>query len=82
VDEIYYPAGWHATVDGQPAPILQANYLLRAVPVPAGTHTVVMRFDPASHVWGLRITALATLLAYGGVLLLLGLGWYRQRRKG
>jgi len=82
VDEVYYPAGWHATVDGQPAPILQANYLLRAVPVPAGTHTVVMRFDPASHVWGVRIAALATLLAYGGVLLLLGLGWYRQRRKG
>ncbi len=82
VDEVYYPVGWHAAVDGQPVPILQANYLLRAVPVPAGTHTVVMRFDPASHVWGVRITALATLLAYGGVLLLLGLGWYRQRRKG
>lgn len=81
IDEIYYPAGWQATVDGRPAPILQANYLLRAVPLPAGTHTVVMRFDPVSHVWGLRIATLATLLSYGGVLLLLGLGWYRQRQR-
>ncbi len=80
VDEIYYPAGWRAVVDGQSVPILQANYLLRAVPVPAGEHTVVMRFDPISHVWGLRITAIATLLVYGSVLIGLGLGWYRQRR--
>ncbi|MDQ7039513.1 MAG: YfhO family protein [Rhodothermus sp.] len=80
VDEIYYPAGWQAVVDGQSVPILQANYLLRAVPVPAGEHTVVMRFDPISHVWGLRITAIATLLVYGSVLIGLGLGWYRQRR--
>ncbi len=80
VDEIYYPAGWRAVVDGQSVPILQANYLLRAVPVPAGEHTVVMRFDPISHVWGLRITAIATLLVYGSVLIGLGLGWYRKRR--
>ncbi len=79
VDELYYPAGWQATVDGQPVPILQANYLLRAVPVPAGQHTVVMKFEPQSHRWGLRIAAITTVLVYGGVLLLLGLAWHRRR---
>jgi len=79
VNELYYPAGWEAMVDGQAVPILQANYLLRAVPVPAGQHTVVMRFEPRSHSWGVRIAAVATLLVYGGMGGLVGLSWYRRR---
>lgn len=46
--EIYYPKGWKITIDGQPAQMLRVNYTLRALPVPAGKHTVEFRFDPQS----------------------------------
>ena len=45
--DIYYP-GWQCTIDGEPVPILRANYVLRAVVLPAGKHTVAFRFDPQS----------------------------------
>jgi hypothetical protein len=46
--EVYYPKGWQITIDGQPAKMIRANYLLRALPIPAGRHTVLFRFDPQS----------------------------------
>ena len=45
--EIYYPQ-WTVTVDGKPAELGRANYVLRALRVPAGTHEVKMEFRPAS----------------------------------
>lgn len=46
--EVYFPWGWHATVDGTPADIARVNYVLRAMVLPAGSHEVVMEFDPQS----------------------------------
>ena len=46
--EVYFPWGWNADIDGTPAKIARVNYLLRAVALPAGTHTVTMTFEPAS----------------------------------
>lgn len=43
--DIYYP-GWTATVSGKDVPVARANYILRAIKVPAGKHKVVMQFDP------------------------------------
>ena len=43
--DIYYP-GWTATVSGEEVPVARANYILRAIRVPAGKHEVVMVFDP------------------------------------
>ncbi len=80
VNEIYYPAGWTATVSSREAPIVRADYLLRGVPVPEGRHVVTMRFDPPSHKQGVTIAWIATLLTYIGVLLLSGLLWYRRGR--
>ncbi|WP_373809538.1 hypothetical protein [Porphyromonas loveana] len=65
--EIYYPHGWTATIDGQPASIIRANYVLRALELPAGQHRVEFRFDPRS----LHITEAIAKTAL--VLLLLGI---------
>ena len=67
--EIYYP-GWTCTVDGQDSQIARADYVLRAIRIPAGKHTVVMTFDPQTvHITEtIAYTALAIL-----ALLLIGL---------
>jgi len=63
VSEVFYP-GWEAMVDGQPAPLLAGDYILRAVPVPAGKHEIVLRFRPRSFIWGLTIS----LISLAGVI--------------
>ena len=69
--EIYYPDGWQVTIDGKPASLARADYILRALYVPAGSHTIEMRFDPTSlHVTeGIAYSALALLLV--GVITLI-----------
>jgi hypothetical protein len=62
--EIYYPDGWQVTIDGQPATLARANYILRALHLPAGKHVVEMKFDPQS----LHLTE---GIAYGALVLLL-----------
>ena len=79
--EIYYPAGWQVTIDGQPAPLARANYVLRALHIPAGQHTVEMRFDPQSlHVTeGIAYAGLSLLAV--GALAAIGLGIRRKRKE-
>nr|HID13532.1 hypothetical protein [Anaerolineae bacterium] len=73
--EVDYP-GWRATVDGNPARLVRADYLLRALCVPAGEHRVVLVYDPPLLKLGLAITVL-TLLSVVGVAI-----WGRQRPRG
>ena len=67
--EIYYPDGWHATVDGQPLELFRADWTLRAALLPAGDHEVVMTFLPDSY----RVGALVSAIASIALLLLLAL---------
>lgn len=49
--EIYYNKGWSAYIDGEQAPYFRANYILRAMELPAGKHSVEWRFRAPQ--WGL-----------------------------
>lgn len=42
--EIYYPDGWTVTIDGKPAEYFRADYILRAMVIPAGQHTIEWQF--------------------------------------
>ena len=74
--EVYYP-GWQATIDGQPVDIARADYILRAMNVPAGEHTIEMWFNPQSiHVTeSIAYVALALLLV--GVMILV---WTKRNK--
>ena len=58
--DTWYP-GWKATVDGTPTEILPANHVLRAVPIAAGRHQVVFRYEPKPFVVGLWISGAAMI---------------------
>jgi hypothetical protein len=60
--DIWYP-GWVAMVDGAPAPLYRADFLFRAVPLPAGRHEVTFAFEPPSYRWGQLVSAATLLLA-------------------
>ncbi len=80
--EIYYPKGWNAYLDGQPVSHFRANYVLRAMALPAGSHTVEFRFEPAVYHTGEKISlfssALLLLLLAGGVVY----EFLRRRKSG
>ena len=57
--EIYYP-GWTATVDGNEVPVGRVNYVLRAINIKAGNHTVTLSFKPQS----VKNTETAAYVAY------------------
>jgi hypothetical protein len=62
--EVYY-SGWRATVDHSPAQLVRADYLLRALCVPAGEHRVVLTYDPPLLKLGLAVTGLTLLSIVG-----------------
>ena len=70
--EIYYPDGWKAEVDGAPVDVLRADWTLRAAQLPAGTHDLVMRFEPASYRIGANVSRASSIVLI--LLLLLSLG--------
>ena len=78
--EIYYPSGWNAFIDGNPAVIAQVNYVLRGLVIPAGEHTIKFIFHPQSYYTGQKIamasSLITILLLFGGLFL-----GYRYKRK-
>lgn len=62
--EIYFPWGWKATVDGKEVPIVRADYVLRAINIPAGEHTIEMTFHPHSVSVTVTWAIIAIVLIY------------------
>ncbi len=76
--EVWFPWGWKAEIDGAPAELGRVNYILRAMKIPSGEHTIVMTFDPESlHITG-GIAYACVSLIYLLVLLALFME-YRRR---
>lgn len=67
--EIYYADGWNAYIDGKSAPYFRANYILRAMFVPAGNHTIEFKFEPTEYRTGEMISYASSI-----TLILLALG--------
>ncbi len=67
--EIYYPKGWNAYIDGKPTPHFRADYVLRAMIIPAGKHLVEFKFEPKAYYIGEKISLASSLLV---ILLVVG----------
>ncbi len=65
--EIYYP-GWQAFIDGQEVEVGRADYILRALHVPAGKHEIVMTFVPVSLHTTETIAYVALVLLLVGIV--------------
>jgi hypothetical protein len=76
--EIFYP-DWKATIDGKEATLVRANYLLRALEIPEGNHTVEFRFEPKPYAVGNKITMVGSWLT---LFVLLGSIFYSLKRPG
>lgn len=77
--EIYYPKGWKITIDGKEVEQIRANYVLRAIEIPAGKHTIDFKFEPEVVRTGSSIALFSSI----GMLLLLAGGIYVEiKNKG
>jgi hypothetical protein len=60
--EIYYDKGWQAFIDGNPASHIRVNYILRALRIPAGEHSLEFKFHPRSYYMSASISLVSSLL--------------------
>ena len=74
--DIYYKNGWNASIDGVDVPHFNVNYVLRGMPVPAGKHEIIFKFEPTIIEKGNTIT----LISYA-LLLFIPLGWYFYEKR-
>ncbi len=72
--EIYYPAGWECYIDNQRTIYFRADYVLRAMIVPEGTHEIRFVFKPESYYAGNKVSLASSL-----ILLLLTAGYFALR---
>ncbi|MBN1789807.1 MAG: YfhO family protein [Bacteroidales bacterium] len=77
--EIFYDKGWQAYIDNQPVPHFRVNYVLRAMRIPAGDHTIEFKFHPRSYFLGEIVSLACSLLL---VLMVVGTGYLEWKRSG
>ncbi|MGB8492272.1 MAG: YfhO family protein, partial [Bacteroidales bacterium] len=62
--EIYYPAGWKCYIDGKESKYFRADYVLRAMIVPGGTHEIKFVFRPRSYIVGNKVSLASSVLFF------------------
>ncbi len=80
--EVYYPNGWNLYLDGQKSdlPLMKVDYTLRGIKLPAGQHTLQMKFEPASYYKGQMVARIGNILL--SLLFFAGLFfWYKEQRE-
>ncbi|MBG44654.1 MAG: hypothetical protein CL530_11880 [Aequorivita sp.] len=75
--EVYYPKGWNAYINGKPAEYFRANYVLRAMVIPAGNNKIEFKFEPKVIQTGSTISLVSSII----FLLILLSGLYFAFRK-
>ena len=78
--EVFYK-DWKAYIDGKEMPFFKANYVLRAMVVPAGKHTIEFKFEPALFFISRTISAVASWLLFALLLAALFFEWRRSQKK-
>lgn len=78
--EVYFPWGWKATIDGKDAEIGRVNYVLRAMRIPAGSHTVHFEFAPDSVTATETMAYIAIIVIYIALAAAIVLAAMRARR--
>ena len=76
--EIFYDAGWKASIDGKEATIIPTNYVLRGLEVPAGNHKITFEFKPASFYSSTKLAMISSALIW---LLVTGAAFQTLRAK-
>ncbi len=79
--EMYYANGWNAYIDGIVQDHFRVNYVLRALRIPEGKHTVEFKFEPAVVQTGSKITLASSILLALVVLGGIGFTFWKSRRK-
>ena len=74
LSDVFYP-GWRATVDGELAEILRADYLFRALYLSPGEHVIKMAFAPHSWYLGLAVSVITWL----GLVIAANRVWRRRK---
>jgi hypothetical protein len=67
--EIYYEKGWDAFIDGKLTTYGRANYVLRTMAVPSGSHKIEFKFEPKSVSTGNKVAMISSILI---ILLMVG----------
>ncbi|MCB2194277.1 MAG: YfhO family protein [Bacteroidetes bacterium] len=70
--EIYYPDGWQAYIDGKPTNHFRVNYVLRAMVIPEGEHTIEFKFEPKEYYTSNKISLVSSIVLLLFVLFVLG----------
>lgn len=78
--EVYFPWGWKATIDGKDTEIGRVNYVLRALVIPAGEHTIHFKFDPQSVHVTETIGYISVVIIYLGVAAAIAFAIWRKRK--
>ena len=78
--EVFYK-DWKAYIDGKEMPFFKANYVLRAMVVPAGKHTIEFKFEPALFFISRTISAVASWLLFALLLAALFFEWRTSKKE-